>query len=390
MALELVVEVKNGVPMIGVYLLAAIGILQSIITLLDGVRSARHIRTFRPRGTSDDRVVVFCPCKGTDPEFEKNIQSILNQDYSNYVAQFVVESTDDPAYRVLRGLGANVLVAGHAASRGQKVHNLAYAVGRGDSADIYVFCDSDARFPSNWLSRLTAGLDSNNIASGYRWYVANRFHFPTLMRSAWNASSISILGDHNRNFAWGGSTAIRRETFERLRILEAWRGSVSDDYAITRTAQRAGMKIVFVPECLIPSYGECSLSELLEFTTRQVVITRVYHPALWRVGFIGHAIFNVAFWILPFTDPLAWILIWSLSAARSYIRYRAVETILPSPALSRHGWFYILSTPLVAVLYLYNMIASALSTEIVWRQKRYKLISPNETRVLGGSAASEN
>jgi hypothetical protein len=34
------------------------------------------------------------------------------------------------------------------------------------------------------------------------------------------------------------------------------------------------------------------------------------------------------------------------------------------------------------------MIRSALGTDIVWRQIRYKLISPNETRVLGGSAAA--
>jgi cellulose synthase/poly-beta-1,6-N-acetylglucosamine synthase-like glycosyltransferase len=314
----------------------------------------------------------------------------LNQDHADYEAWFIVESTNDPAYGVLRDMGANVLVAGRATSRGQKVHNLAYAVERGIAADIYVFCDSDARFPSNWLSRLTAALDSNNIASGYRWYVANRFHFPTLMRSAWNASSVSVLGDHGRNFAWGGSTAIRRETFERLGIVEAWRGSVSDDYAITRAAQRSGTKIVFVPECLIPSYGECSFREALEFTTRQIIITRVYHPALWRVGFAGHAIFNAAFWILPFAQPLPWLALYILSATRSYIRYRAVQTVLTAPALSRYGWFYILSTPLVALLYLYNMIASALSTEIVWRQIRYRLISPNETRVYGDSAANES
>ena len=41
----------------------------------------------------------------------------------------------------------NILVAGKAADRGQKVHNLAFAVWRCNDADIYVFCDSDARFP---------------------------------------------------------------------------------------------------------------------------------------------------------------------------------------------------------------------------------------------------
>jgi hypothetical protein len=210
------------------------------------------------------------------------------------------------------------------------------------------------------------------------------------MRSAWNASSISILGDHERNFAWGGSTALYRETFHRLKVLDAWRGSISDDYAITRAAQRNKTKIVFVPECLIPSYGKCSFTELLEFTTRQVIITRVYHPGLWRAGFAGYAVFNAAFWTLPFFHPWLWLVIYGLSAARSSIRHSAIKTALPRQSLPGKGWFYILFSPLVALLYLYNMIASALGTEIVWRQIHYKLVSPNETHVFGGSAASES
>src|SRR5262249_55490689 len=155
---------------------------------------------------------------------------------------------------------------------GQKVHNLAYAVRHAAGmVNIYAFCDSDARFPSNWLSKLVAPLETSNITTGYRWYVARRRYLPELMRSGWNASSASVLGGHNRNFAWGGSTAIYRETFNRLNILEAWRGSVSDDYAITNAAHRADTKIIFVPECLIPTYGECTWREVFEFTTRQIV-----------------------------------------------------------------------------------------------------------------------
>jgi ceramide glucosyltransferase len=370
--------------------LATIAILQGVLTLIDGIRAARHIRTFRPRRETSESVRVFCPCKGMDAELEKNIHSVLQQDYSNYTVQFVVECEDDPACRLLRDLNQNVLIAGRAIDQGQKVHNLAFAIRHtGAKADTYVFCDSDARFAPDWLSRLLAPLDSTNVTTGYRWYVASGFHFSTLMRSAWNASSLGILGSHDRNFAWGGSTAIRRETFDRLRILDSWRGSVSDDYAVTRTAQAAGVKIIFVPECLVPSHGRCNFRELLEFTTRQIIITRVYHRDLWRVGFIGHAIFNAAFWTLPFVHPMLWLLIYALSAAKSWIRYDAVKNVLP-PALSRHTWFYILSSPLVALLYLYNMIASALSSEITWRQIHYKLVSPNETRVFGASSVNEN
>lgn len=379
--------------MFAVYILAAIAILQGIATLLDGIRSAGHMKTFRPTRDRRDRIVVFCPCKGIDAEFEENIRSILDQDYANYEVRFVVESHDDEAYAALKSIGIErILVAGRTSNRGQKVHNLAYAVEQTRPAgDIYVFCDSDARFPRGWLSKLIAPLTAETITTGYRWYVADRFHLPTLLRSAWNASSVSILGGHNRNFAWGGSMAMHRDTFDRLNVLESWRGAVSDDYAVMRAAERGGARIIFVPECLIPSYGECGWRELLEFTTRQIIITRVYYPLLWRAGFIGHAVFNAAFFILPFTQPVLWFAVYTLSIAKSWVRYRAVQTVLPvrpAMALSKHGWFYILCVPLAAVLYLYNMVRSAVGTHIVWRRIHYELVSPNETRVFGGSGAS--
>src|SRR5438128_8463962 len=96
-----------------VYILAAIAILQGILTLIDGIRAARHMRTFRPRRARRERIAVFCPCKGTDAEFGKNIRSILEQDYPNYDVTFVVESKEDDAYSALRDLGVtNILVAG--------------------------------------------------------------------------------------------------------------------------------------------------------------------------------------------------------------------------------------------------------------------------------------
>ena len=370
--------------MVILYIVGAIAIIQSIVSLLDGIRAARHLRTFRPRANRHDWVVVFCPCKGVEHDFEKNIQSLLEQDYANYKVKFVVQSEDDEAYAALSNMGiSEILVAGRASDCGQKVHNLSYAVRHaGVAAGIYVFCDSDARFHRHWLSSLIAPLGPTNITTGYRWYAAERFHLPTLLRSVWNASVVTALGDHNRNFSWGGSMAMYRSTFESLNILQAWRGSVSDDFAVTRAAERASMRIVFVPECLIPSYGECTWRELVEFTTRQVTITRVYHARLWRTAFFGAAVFNTAFWGLLFVQPWLAFVIYLLGAAKSWIRVRAVRSVLPAAALSGHDWFYILFSPAAALLYLYNMIRSAAGTDIVWRQIRYKLVSPNETRVV--------
>lgn len=374
------------------YILGVIAIIQGTVSLLDGLRASRYMRTFRPKNEKNKRALVFCPCKGADAEFEKNVRSILDQDYPAFQVKFIVEAAQDPAFVVLRRLGVGeVFIAGRASNCGQKVHNLARAVEEaGEDVEVYVFCDSDARFDRLWLSRLLGPLNERRVTTGYRWYVAGRFHLPTLLRSAWNASVVTMLGDHDRNFAWGGSMAIERSTFERLSILEAWKGSVSDDYAVTRAAERGGARVVFVPECLTPSYGTCTWRELLEFTTRQMTITRVYHPRLWRIAFAAQVVSSAAFVVLPFTIPVLWLVVYALSIVKSWVRLAAVRSVLPPSALSRFGWFYILSSPFVALLYLYNLVRSALSTDIVWRQIHYKLVSPNETHVLGGYGAGES
>jgi cellulose synthase/poly-beta-1,6-N-acetylglucosamine synthase-like glycosyltransferase len=200
-----------------------------------------------------------------------------------------------------------------------------------------------------------------------------------------------MQGDHNRNFAWGGSTAIRRDTFDRIGIRAAWDGVLSDDYAMTTATRKAGLRIVYVPQCLIPSYGDTTWRDLLEFTTRQMLITRVYEPRMWRMAFFSQTVFNVAFWgglFLPWPFFLVTPLMYLLAGIKSYMRYSAVTNVLPASALSKHRWSYILLAPLTALLFEYNLVCSALTRKIKWRQIHYRLISSNRTEVLSGGDAS--
>jgi ceramide glucosyltransferase len=381
-------------PVTFLYFVCGVALLQGIVSLIQGFSSVRHIRTYRPKSTWRPRVVVFCPCKGIDSGFEKNIASILAQDYPHLRTVFIVDSETDPAVPILKQSNVTPLIAGPATARGQKVHNLIHGVehAAGD-AEIFVFCDSDARFPSDWITNLIAPLESDTVAvaTGYRWYAAETGSLPSLLRSSWNAAAVTLLGDHSGNFAWGGSMALRRDVFERIGIRQAWDGAVSDDYAVTLAARRARLRVAFVPACLIPSYGDTTWPELLEFTTRQILVTRVYEPRLWRMAFVSQTIFNIAFWgglLLPWPFFLATPGIYFLAGIKSYMRYNAVATVLPESALSKHRWSYILLAPLTALLFEYNLVCSALTRNIKWRQIQYKLISSNRTVVLRGGGES--
>src|SRR3981189_249530 len=99
--------------------------------------------------------------------------------------------------------------------------------------------------------------------------------------AGWKAAVVPMRSEKGRNFCWGGGTAIRRSIFEQSGVLHVWRSSVSDDYSLTRALERNNRPIVFIPECLTPSYVETDFPGLLEFTNRQILITRVYAD---RVG----------------------------------------------------------------------------------------------------------
>src|SRR5678816_1784576 len=88
--------VGRGNHFVMLIVLSILAITLGIVGLLDGIRSARHIRTYRPTSTWRPRVLVICPCKGVEPEFSANAESILNQDYPNLRTVFVVEADGDP------------------------------------------------------------------------------------------------------------------------------------------------------------------------------------------------------------------------------------------------------------------------------------------------------
>lgn len=395
------------------YSLAALVLLQSILSLRGGLR---YFDFFR-RGMDARRELympfasVFVPCRGLDKGLRSNLAALFLQHYPSYELVFVSDRADDAALAIAGSLAAEFeaqtvarvrfVVAGRAEASGQKVHNLLAAIAEADaSSEVFVFVDTDARTRPDWLRSLVAPLADEAVgaATGYRWFLPVAGGFASHLRSVWNASIASALGpDVWRNFCWGGSTAIRRATFERLNVRGRWRGVVSDDYALTRALQNAEMQVRFVPACLNASLEDCTFRELVEFTTRQLQITRVYAPHLWRIVLISNLLF-VAFFFgglaltallaaegLQFAWPLALVsVVFLLGVWKSFFRLRAVALALEEHhARIRAGlWAHLLLWPLTAVLFLYNALTAAFSRRIVWRGITYELKSPTETEII--------
>lgn len=390
------------------YLLVLEQILQGLYNLWDGLnwlrlaqrRAGTHSGFYKPR------VALFCPVKGLEPGLEQNISALVSFDYPDYEIFFTMASADDPARKIIERITAankhkiHTVIAGRPNGCGEKVNNLRAAVLQAKVGfDVYVYADSDGRPGRSWLARLVAPLEDFNLGAvtTFRWFFPQTVGFWSALASAWNAPAATYLGEHRRNFCWGGGTAIRRERFEQCNVFEFWNGSVSDDLSLTRALRQYGLPILFAPECMVPTMFDCDAAGLLEFTNRQIIVARVYESRLWMLGGFAHALYcgamltgvGLFFSNMVAGAPAVHLLLLALvppvlSMGRGVLRLAALMEVLPEwkTKLLADGWIWTFLAAAAPFLALWNTLVALFSRQIRWRGIRYKLRSPGQTQIL--------
>lgn len=390
------------------YLLTTAQILLGTYLVWHGVQWLAYVRRrlYSDPGFYAPRVALLCPCKGIEPGLERNLVSLTEFDRQNYEIFFILASEKDPAKSIIERVvqssrvKASLVIAGHPINCGEKVSNLRAAIEQlPEEFEVLAFADSDGRPGKHWLHHLVAPLADSRVGATttMRWLVPNVGNLPTLLLAAWNAPLVTMLGEKTRNFCWGGGTAIRRSTFEQCGVFDEWKSSVSDDYSLTRALEHSGRSIVFIPESLTLSYMETDFEGLLEFTSRQILITRIYSSKMWKAAALTHLLYcstlvlgiyltlttlltgRPAFHLVLLTFlPLL------LSSIRSVLRLTGVTEALPAARaqIMAQAWIYVLLALFVPFLYLVNFVHSLLTRKIRWRGAVYELISPQQTKIV--------
>ena len=389
------------------YLLAITQILLGAYLVWQGVQWLGFVRRrlHSDPGFYAPRVAVLCPCKGIEPGLERNLVSLTEFERQNYEIFFILASEKDSARSIIERVAkssrvkTNVVIAGNPVNCGEKVNNLRVGVEQlPEEFEVLVFADSDGRPGKHWLHHLVAPLADSRVGatSTMRWLIPNSGSLPAVLLAAWNAPIVTMLGEKAKNFCWGGGTAIRRAVFEQSGVLDEWKNSVSDDYSLTRALERTGQPILFIPECLTLSYVETDFEGLLEFTNRQILITRIYSNKMWRVAALTHLLYCVTLvlglYVILGTVlaqrpafhfvTLAFLLL-LLSSIRGVLRLTGVTEALPAARTQIMGqaWIYVLLTTVMPFLYLANFVNSLVTRKIRWRGVTYELVSPQQTRI---------
>jgi cellulose synthase/poly-beta-1,6-N-acetylglucosamine synthase-like glycosyltransferase len=249
----------------------------------------RFLATPSPVGTTHfPKLSLFVPVRGMDPEFDRHLESFFALDYPDYEVVFAVADSDDCAWGALRRACARrpgrgrIVVAGFSDSCSEKIHNLlaCYRASSPDS-EVFVVLDADIQAHPLLLRRLVVPLGDHGVGAvtGYRWLVTDR---PTLARTvATMTNAAGAVSFWLSNNVWGGTMAIRRDTFERLRVPAIWSKTLSDDLTLRRLLLRNGMRVVSISDGLAVSHQDYTWRTYWEFLVRQLIIARVYTPALW-------------------------------------------------------------------------------------------------------------
>ena len=384
--------------------------------LLMGVRLIRYckreLRTKRPSLTP--KVVLFIACKQAPRELRQNLLSLTAQDYPDLKVVFSVAREEDPATAVIREIlplcpFACLVIAGENDRCSEKNFNLARAVeAHGDRAEVYAFADSDVLADPKWLENLVAPLQDPQVGltTGHPTLLSGNLW--TNLALIWNTADLSTHIDPMMSYAIGSSMAIRRQVFEQVDGLALWRRSISDDQSLSYAAKKAGYDIQFVPQCITISPETFDFRGLMNWSIKELQFAQYYNPPCYwgAVGAYGlnslvilcvliYALLAIPMHFALGVPGVLVLLNVPVQILVAYLILRAANIVLGylgplrgDPSI-RIPLRLCLLSPLVALVFLLNILATFFLRTIRWSGVTYAIRAPLDVRVIARSPLTQ-
>lgn len=370
--------------------------------------------------TYTPRVALMVPCKDVDPDFIENMQMLLRQDYPDYEVIFMVPSEEDPAYRHLKHcvadatVPARIVFGGFSRKRCQKLDNMLAGIDAlADSehedpdkpkAEVYIWADSDARTPRNWLREMVAPLEDPEVGvtSTYRFYRPIPGRPLTYLLALWTGYQFCHMHLRKVMSVWGGSMAIRRELFDTMKMRKIWDTALSDDCVLHTTVLKAKKRIEFVAPAMTTASSDLSTREILIFAMRQCIIGKVVLKDIWLTSVLSLSLYHLSYgrglylaarhikarqpipgyvWgMLSFIFAGTLQAVGYLNALKRIETYREAEGMHEDPLHIRRRWA--LNGPVAYLFLWWSLLGSIFRKKFSWRAIHYHMKNEYETDVL--------
>lgn len=274
-------------------------IVIAILMVIDLCRQARWVTGIarllrKERGTdyqtSDDelpKAAIILSLRGPDPCLQQTLRALAAQDYRDFHIHVVVDSDQDPVLndvtRVQRecrsGLIQVSLLSHPSRSRSLKCSSLIQAVQSLDEdVEVVAFIDGDAVPHSTWLKNLVQPLlaGEGDVVGGNRWYIPPKARMGSMARYFWNGGFLT--GMCAKAAPWAGTMAMRRETIDRIGLLDAWSTAMSVDATLHRCLTRHGLKFQLIGRLMMTNREDISVRNFFRWVSRQMAVIRYSNP----------------------------------------------------------------------------------------------------------------
>lgn len=238
------------------------------------------------------RAAVIVPVTGDTPGMRQAVASLIDQDYPDFLAVFVVAEAADPAADLVVGVaGADprvqVVVAGPAERCGQKNHNILAGLRAAHTADVFVFCDSthvaDRQFVTNLVAPIARG--DAPMTSGFHKVVPGDGATATIGMAVTCLALHLLQPIRAITQPWGGAMALSRQAFDRFGLARLWGQNIVDDFSMGPHLHTFGVAAWPVAAAYLHTpLTKVSLARWDDWLTRQLLYLKFCIPPGWIVS----------------------------------------------------------------------------------------------------------
>ena len=376
-------------------LVLACSAIASLYQLLQIVAARRFLLRSRrlPTGYTPP-ITVLKPLKGPGVELATNLETFCRQDYPEYQIVFGVEDAGDPAVEIVRSLMRRfpdrdiTLSVGDEEGANRKVASLVHMM-RHARHDVLVISDADIRVRPDYLRTLAAPLSDPTVglttclyrgrsiiglASLIESLFINTDFLPMVLMAQWV---------QRFRYAYGASTAFRREALAGIGGFDALRDHLADDYVLGNRIADAGWRLLLLPYVVETVLDSRTLGDVWRHQLRWARTYRACQPFGWFVSLIVHTmLWGVLAVVATSGSTAGWIALLTAIVARVGA-LRVVLGMLGDTATVRELWL----VPLKDLAYSAVWMTSWLGRDVVWSGQRLRVLP--DGRMLPLDADSE-
>lgn len=327
-------------------------------------------------------VAILKAVKGVEPGSERALESFFALDYPRYQLIFALADGNDPALPLIRRLmerhperGAKIVIASQRLGPNEKMSNLAQALGEA-TGELVALADADVLVRPGWLREMAAPFSDPKVGLTtclYRageapglWSRLEGLNIASdLMPQVMVAESLEGI-----SFALGASVCVRRQALEGIGGFAALAQYLADDYLLGNRLQRAGWRLILLPQTVELLFPRQGARDYLSHQLRWARTYRACRPAGWAATAITHTVlWGPLYLAAQGFSGLGWLVLAGLAALRG-AGYLAADLLVLGGGRTLTN---LLLLPVKDALSLGVFVASFAGRTVRWRGKAFRL-----------------